>query len=98
MDQIIQGKSCATNKIKSKIADMVLYVYFKVTCQKISETIRKTEVTKNKVDKDGKKTSATLPREHSVTTFCMAIDRLKDHFFQKIAVQREKAYMRIRLH
>ena len=52
LGQVITGKPYDTNKAKFEIVQIILYRDPKDTCQEISESVRKSEVTKDKVNKD----------------------------------------------
>ena len=85
LNQAITGKSCDTNKAKLEIFQMMLYGYLKDTAQEISESVRNSESTKDKVDKEVKQISVISARGYLSTAFCMALEKLKDQFFYKFA-------------
>ena len=76
---------------------MMLYGDPKDTWKEISESVKKSEIIKDKVDKDGNKTSVTAASGYSSTAFQMALDKLKNQFFHKLVAQKEKVYMRMGL-
>ena len=97
LNQVIAGKPCDTKKAKFEIVQMILYGDLKDTWHEIFDSVRKLEVAKDKVGKNGNKTSVTAARGYSSTSFQMALDKLKEQFFCKVAARKEKSYMRIGL-
>ena len=95
IDQVITGRPCDIDKDKFKIVQMMFHGDLKDTWQENSESVRISEVTKDKVDKDGNKTSLISAKGHSSTAFRMALNKLRDEFSYKFVARKEKAHTKM---